>query len=65
MPGLLRAISQALAELGCNIEVALIDTEGETAIDVFYITRNGSKLDLVQQSELKQDLIDAISANAR
>jgi [protein-PII] uridylyltransferase len=65
MPGLLRAISQALAELGCNIEVALIDTEGETAIDVFYITRNGAKLDLVQESELKQDLIAAIEANAR
>ena len=62
-PGLLRAISEALAELGCNIEVALIDTEGETAIDVFYITRNGSKLDLIQQNELKQDLIDAIEAN--
>ena len=65
MPGLLHAISEALAELGCNIEVALIDTEGETAIDVFYVTRNGNKLDLVQQSELKQDLIDAIEANAR
>jgi [protein-PII] uridylyltransferase len=64
-PGLLRAISQALAELGCNIEVALIDTEGETAIDVFYITRNGVKLDLIQQNELKQDLIDAIEVNAR
>jgi [protein-PII] uridylyltransferase len=62
-PGLLRSISQALAELGCNIEVALIDTEGETAIDVFYITRNGVKLDLVQQSELRQDLMDAIDAN--
>jgi [protein-PII] uridylyltransferase len=65
MAGLLWAISQVLADLGCNIEVALIDTEGETAIDVFYVTRNGGKLDLVQQNELKQDLIDAIEANAR
>ncbi len=64
MPGLLRAISLALAAFSCNIEVALVDTEGETAIDVFYITRNGSKLERHQQQELKQKLLDAIAANA-
>jgi [protein-PII] uridylyltransferase len=64
MPGLLRAVSQALAGGGYNIEVALVDTEGETAIDVFYVTRNGAKLDGEQQRELKQDLLRAIEANA-
>ena len=64
MPGLLRAISLALAAFGCNIEVALVDTEGETAIDVFYITRDGAKLDRDQQQELKQKLLEAIEANA-
>ena len=64
MPGLLRAVSLALAEHGCNIEVALIDTEGETAIDVFYVTRNGAKLDAEQQKGLKSDLLHAIEANA-
>jgi [protein-PII] uridylyltransferase len=64
MPGLLRAVSQALAGQGCNIEVALVDTEGETAIDVFYVTRNGGKLDGDQQAELKKDLLEAIEANA-
>lgn len=64
MPGLLRAVSLALAEHGCNIEVALIDTEGETAIDVFYVTRNGAKLDAGQRKELKRDLLKGIEANA-
>ena len=64
MPGLLRAVGLALAGLGCNIEVALVDTEGETAIDVFYVTRNGSKLDVDQEGKLKQDLLEAIEENA-
>jgi len=64
IPGLLRAISLALAERGCNIDVALVDTEGETAIDVFYITRDGAKLDAAEQKELKHALLAAMKANA-
>ena len=64
IPGLLRAVSLALAERGCNIEVALVDTEGETAIDVFYISREGAKLNAVEQKELRHSLLAAMKDNA-
>jgi [protein-PII] uridylyltransferase len=50
--------------MGYNIEVALIDTEGDTAIDVFYVTRAGAKLDAEQQAGLMDALLKAIAANA-
>jgi [protein-PII] uridylyltransferase len=63
--GLLRALSLTLAAHGCNIEVALVDTEGETAIDVFYLTRNGGKLDKDEERVLRRALMQAIDENAR
>jgi [protein-PII] uridylyltransferase len=64
-PGLLRALSITLAEQGCNVEVALIDTEGEMAIDVFYLTQGSAKLEAAQQEMLRRLLLEAIAANAR
>lgn len=65
VPGLLRALSLTIAAHGHNIEVALIDTEGETAIDVFYLTHEGAKLEKRQQRALKTALIEAMEQNAR
>jgi [protein-PII] uridylyltransferase len=64
VPGLLRAISATLSQLGYNVEVALIDTEGETAIDVFYLTSDGQQLGDAQKKELRRALAEVIEANA-
>ncbi len=56
-PGLLYDIATKLAEAGCNIEVALIDTEGHKAIDVFYLTAKGAKLEPETERELREKLV--------
>ncbi|HEY2458880.1 MAG TPA: [protein-PII] uridylyltransferase [Candidatus Acidoferrum sp.] len=60
-PGLLYEVGSALARLTCNIEVALIDTEGQKAIDVFYLTSQGKKL-TPQKIELLREVLQATLA---
>lgn len=61
-PGLLNEISSELTNRGCNIEVAMIATHGKKAVDVFYVTFGGSKLDDAQQELLQSALLNRISA---
>jgi [protein-PII] uridylyltransferase len=61
-PGLLYRISSVFAQQECNIDIALIDTEGQTAIDVFYLTTAGGKLAPEHQERLRQSLVKEFSA---
>jgi [protein-PII] uridylyltransferase len=61
-PGLLYRISSVFAQQECNIDIALIDTEGQTAIDVFYLATAGGKLAPEHQDRLRQSLVKELSA---
>ena len=54
--GLLYRISREIATEGCAIDLVLIATEGEKAIDVFHITKNGAKLSAEDQRALAATL---------
>ena len=56
-PGLLHRISELLADARCNIEAALVDTQGERAIDVFYLTVKGKKLEESEARSLREALL--------
>ncbi len=61
-PGLLYRMSSIFSQQDCNIDIALIDTEGQTAIDVFYLTTAGGKLSPEHQERLRQSLVKEFSA---
>ena len=59
-PGLLHDMASAMSSEGCNIEVVLIDTEAHRALDVFYVTHEGRKLDRKVEEHLRQKLLERL-----
>jgi [protein-PII] uridylyltransferase len=50
--GLLYRVSRAMSESGCDVDLVLINTEGQRAVDVFHLTRAGAKLTPAEQQIL-------------
>ena len=55
-PGLLYDLTSVISKARCNIELVLVDTEAHKAIDVFYVTRAGAKLEDSLLAELMEEL---------
>ena len=60
-PGLLYRISSQFSHQNCNIEIALIETEGQMAIDVFYLTSAGDKLSPEHQERIRAALLEELA----
>jgi [protein-PII] uridylyltransferase len=59
-PRLLHRIASCLSHHECNIEIALIDTEGQMAIDTFYLTSGGKKLTAEHGREVEKALVEEL-----
>lgn len=61
-PRLLHRIASCLSDQECNIEIALIDTEGQMAIDTFYLTSGGAKLKAEHCRQVEKALVEELRA---
>jgi [protein-PII] uridylyltransferase len=59
-PRLLHRVASCLSDQDCNIEIALIDTEGQMAIDTFYLTAAGKKLTPDHQNHVEKALVEQL-----
>jgi [protein-PII] uridylyltransferase len=59
-PGLLYDLASAISSHGASIDVVLVDTEGQKAIDVFYVSVNGAKLEPAVRDRVAESLRLAI-----
>jgi [protein-PII] uridylyltransferase len=64
VPGLLYRVSRALSGFGCEVDLVLISTEADKAIDVFHMRKGGGKLTDSDQLALTDHLERAIRDSA-
>ncbi len=62
--GLLYRISREIARVHCNIELVLISTEGDKAVDVFYLTHDGRKLERGLRTRLVANISESIRSQS-
>lgn len=63
-PGLLYDLASAISASGSSIEVVLVDTEAHKAIDVFYVTKAGRKLETEEREKLGEALRAVVGMDA-
>src|SRR5262245_6366538 len=59
-PGLLYRISRTLSTFQCEIEMVVISTEGDKAVDVFHVKKDGGKLSDSDELPLTEALEQAV-----
>ncbi|PYQ86713.1 MAG: hypothetical protein DMG02_23740 [Acidobacteria bacterium] len=60
--GLLHRVSRVISRHGCDVDLVLISTEGQKAIDVFHITKAGAKLTDAAIADLTADIHRTLEA---
>ena len=58
--GLLSRLCGAISSHGCEIGYACINTMGDVAVDVFYVTKDGRKLDETEAESLRQHMVASL-----
>ena len=61
-PGLLHRVSRVLSGFGCEVDLVLITTEGDRAIDVFHMRKQDAKLTDSDQLALTEQLERSLEA---
>ncbi|MGE3842048.1 MAG: hypothetical protein AB7I50_10710 [Vicinamibacterales bacterium] len=61
--GLLYRISRTISRHDCSVDLVLISTEGEKAVDVFHVSKHGEKLTDTAQRHLADALLQLLQAD--